>query len=77
MNQDAVLALDITDTVDVTFTPDDIGDPIVQQLVVQGIAHNITVDRHVVTLSLIDRPFPFFTLDDATYGVLDSDVLGF
>jgi hypothetical protein len=75
--QSTVLALDVASVVDVTFTPNSVGDPIMQTLVVQGIAHNISVDRHTVTLSLIDAPFPFFRLDSADYGQLDVDVLGF
>jgi hypothetical protein len=75
--QDEVLAVDITDVIDVTFTPNSVGAPIMQTLVVQGIRHDISVSRHVVTFSTIDAPFPFFRLDDADYGVLDQNILGF
>jgi hypothetical protein len=77
VNQTSVLGLDIGDTISVTFTPDRVGDPIMQPLVIQGIEHNLSVSRHVITFSTIDAPFPFFTLDSATYGVLDDDVIGF
>ena len=77
VDQSTVLALDITDVVDVTFTPNGVGDPIVQNLVVQGIRHDIGTERHVVTLSTIDAPFPFFRIGDATYGVIGSDIIGF
>jgi hypothetical protein len=50
-DQDDVLALDILSRVDVTFTPDGVGDPITQELVIQGIRHTIGVDRHVITFS--------------------------
>lgn len=76
-DQDTLLAVDITDTVDVTFTPNGVGDPIVQVLVVQGIRHDITPSTHRLTWSVMDAPLPFFRLDSSTYGVLDSDVLGF
>jgi hypothetical protein len=77
VDQTTVLGLDITDTIDVTFTPDGVGDPIIQPLVIQGIRHNIGTERHVVELSVIDAPIQFFRLDDAVYGYLDDDVLGF
>lgn len=76
-DQDTVLGIDITDTIDVTFTPDGVGDPIMQPLVVQGITHDISVERHVVTFSTIDAPFPFFLIDSADYGVIDTDIIGF
>ena len=44
---------DATDTIDVTFTPDGIGDPIIQPLVVQGIRHELTPESHRMTLSTI------------------------
>ena len=48
-----MLALDITDQVQVTFTPNGVGSAIVQSPFIQGIRHSISVERHVVTLSLI------------------------
>lgn len=51
-DQNTVLALDITDRVDVTFTPNDVGSAITQELVIQGVRHSISVERHVVTFSL-------------------------
>jgi hypothetical protein len=76
-DQDAVLALDITSVVDVSFTPNGVGDPILQTLVVQGIRHDISTSTHTVTLSLIDAPFPFFRIGDSEYGVIGDDVIGF
>ena len=76
--QSAVLALDIASVVDVTFTPNSVGDPIIQTLVVQGLAHNISVDRHSVTLSLIDAPLPYFRIGDLVYGVIGGEyTIGF
>lgn len=69
-DQDAVLALDVTSVISVTFTPNGVGAPIVQTLLVQGLRHDVSVDRHRVTLSLIDVPLPFFRIGDATYGVI-------
>lgn len=49
----AVLALDITSLVDVTFTPNGVGSAITQNLLVQGIRHELTPDSHRMTLSTI------------------------
>ena len=76
--QNAVLALDVTSVVSVTFTPNKVGDPIVETLVVQGLRHDIAVDRHILTLSLIDPSDPYFRIGDAVYGLIGSEyVLGF
>lgn len=76
-NQTTVLGIDITDTINVTFTPDRVGSPIIQPLVVQGIEHTISPDRHVVRFSTIDAPYPYFIISSATYGVIDVNVIGF
>ncbi len=70
--QSTVLALDIASVVEIEFTPNRVGDPIHQHLVVQGLAHDISVDRHTVTLSLIDAPLPYFRIGDAIYGVIGN-----
>ena len=75
--QTNVATIDVADVVSVEFTPNGVGDPIVQTLVVQGIEHRITVDSHVVTLSLIDAPIPYFRIGDAVYGVIGDDIIGF
>ncbi len=76
-DQNLVLALDVTSVVEVTFTPNRTGDPIMQTLVVQGLRHDISPDRHTVTLSLIDAPIPFFRIGDADLGVIGEDIIGF
>jgi len=53
-NQATVLGIDIAQVVDIEFTPNGVGDPISQTLVVQGVGHDITPDSHVVTFSVID-----------------------
>jgi hypothetical protein len=57
-DQATVLGIDIAEPVDVEFTPNGVGDPISQTLVVQGIAHEITPESHVVTFSVIDYMEP-------------------
>jgi hypothetical protein len=53
-NQATVLGIDIANIVDISFTPNGVGAAIEQTLAVQGIAHEITPDSHVVTFSVID-----------------------
>lgn len=53
-NQTTVLGIDIADVISISFTPNNVGSAISQTLVVQGIAHDITPDSHVVTFSVID-----------------------
>ena len=74
----ALLALEINSLISVRWTPNGVGDAIQQALVVQGIEHNIAVDRHDLVLSLgkYDGRAPFI-LDDALLGELDVAALTF
>jgi hypothetical protein len=53
-NQNIMLGIDIAEAVAISFTPNGITPAISQTVAVQGIAHDITPDSHVVTLSVID-----------------------
>lgn len=77
--RDLVLAADITDVIEVRFTPNGIGDPIAQWAVIEGVDHQITPASHRVTFTLgFNLPVgPIFLLDDPVYGRLDLNVLGF
>lgn len=73
-----VLSLDITDVVDVSFQPPGGGSPITGSVIIEGIDHEIAPASHRVTFSLgtaDDRQF--LVLDNATLGVLDSNILAF
>lgn len=74
-NRDAVLALEMGDVITVTRTFAT-GSPasVSADYGIERIVHQITPDRHVVTLGLYvaDIVFPF-TLNDVTFGVLDAD----
>jgi hypothetical protein len=78
-NDTKVLELDVADTISVikNFAT---GSPTsrTETVAIEGIAHQFTRDRHTVTLNLgkIDGR-AFLRLDDATYGVLDQNLLGF
>jgi hypothetical protein len=75
-NQLDVLALDMASVVAVTWTPNGVGTETSRVCIVEGIRHDITPDSHTVTLSLGDRR-TFVTLDDASLGRLDFNVLSF
>ena len=68
-----VLALDLGDQVTVEFTPNNIGDPIVQDVVIESIEHTIVPGRHTMSLSL-SAAVSGFILDTSR---LDEDTLGF
>lgn len=71
--QVSILRLELGEAVTVTFTPDSIGDPIVQYSYVEGLSHSITASGHTVVLSLgaADNN-TFFQLDHSVFGELDS-----
>lgn len=72
-----VQSLQILDRVTVERTPQETGDPIDQDLWIQGIEHTFGVGRWTTTFYLTPvDPFTLFTLDDADLGVLDEDLIG-
>jgi hypothetical protein len=75
-NQLDVLALDLASIVAVAWTPNGVGTQVSRVCIVEGIRHDITPDSHTVTISLGDRR-TFVTLDDASLGRLDFNVLSF
>jgi hypothetical protein len=74
-----VLAIDIGDQVDVSFTPNGIPPSVSIRNRVIGVSHEIGIDSHFVTFNFEKLPFTFFVLDDAVFGKLDEAdvVLGF
>lgn len=68
-----ILGLDLGDQVTVQFTPNGIGDPLVQTVVVESIEHNISSGRHDMSLTL-SQSLAGFILDSSR---LDFDSLGF
>lgn len=74
--QQQLLALELTDLVSITWTPNSVGAAINQTAVIDSIDHAIFPGRHDVTLRLgkADSRGPF-TLDSATLGVLDGTSL--
>jgi hypothetical protein len=68
-----VLSLDLGDAVEVKFTPNGIGDPIEQVVVIESIEHTITPQNHSMSLTLSGSQAGFI-LDTSQ---LDIDSLGF
>jgi hypothetical protein len=67
------LALEIGDIISITFTPNDIGDPIEQFGQIIRIAHNIQTTRHDVSFSVASLDWTFLVLDDELFGTLNEN----
>ena len=77
-NQNLVLGLEIGSLVAFSFTPNNVGSPITQDLVVQGIRHDIAPKSHLVTFAFVSSASrEFFQLDSADFGVLNVNALAF
>jgi hypothetical protein len=71
-DQDSVLGLELGDVAKVTFTPNNIGDPIIRYLEVIELDHNINPETHYVTLGFQAVDYASLVLDDAEFGKLDT-----
>jgi hypothetical protein len=68
--QGTLLNVELQDVYKVVFTPNSIGDPFEQYVIVQGIRESIGIDFHKITFDFGSiRKFPFI-LDHPVYGVL-------
>ena len=72
-NKAACLGLEIGDIISITFTPNDIGDPIQQFGQIIRIDHNIQTTRHDISFSVASLDWSFLVLDDAVFGRLDEN----
>lgn len=75
--QTTVLGVDIGNVVTVTWTPNSTGSAITRTCVVEGVRHSVSAEMtHVMTLTLNDSSIAqtghFWTVEDATYGVVDG-----
>jgi hypothetical protein len=70
--QEQILALDLSSVVKITFTPNNIGDPIVRFVEVIRIDHFITPNNHVMTLGFAATTNNYFRLSDAAFGRLSA-----
>jgi|688.fasta_scaffold48487_4 hypothetical protein len=69
-----VLSKELTDTIFVKFTPNNIGDPIEKYAEIIGIKHTIGNFTHRVTFNLDTLDFAPFVLDDSRFGVLGGSI---
>lgn len=76
-NRAQVLGLELGDVVKITFTPNEIGSPIIQYGQIIRLDHDIQVDRHDVTIGVSALDWTFIVLDDTLFGTLDNRHLGF
>jgi hypothetical protein len=71
-----VLGYDVGTRITVTRRPQNIGSAISDELLIEGVEHQISVDGWVTRWGLSPVPFDVFILDSATQGVLNTDRLG-
>lgn len=76
-NRAIVLGLELGDVILLKFTPNGIGDPIEQYGQVIRLDSDIQNERHDVTIGLTSLDWTFLVLDDAVFGILDTDHLAF
>ena len=72
-NKATCLGLECGDIINITFTPNDIGDPIQQFGQVIRINHEIDTARHDMFISVSSLDWTFLVLDDSVFGKLDSN----
>lgn len=70
--REQLLNLDLSSVVKITFTPNNIGDPIVRYVEVIRIDHFITPNSHIVTLGFAATTNNYFRLSDAAFGRLSA-----
>ena len=74
--QDQVLGLELGSVCKVSFTPNNIGDPIIKFIQVIKIDHSVTTSFQRTTLGFQEIKYLYFVLDDAEFGKLDVATLG-
>ena len=74
---DEVLALELGTLVEVKYTPSGIGDQIDQFVRIDSIEHRITADRHFIKFDFSRAEGLALVLDNAQFGILDTNTLGY
>lgn len=75
--QISVLNLELGDIIEIKFTPNGIGSPIQRYGQIINIDHAIGPDRHDITFGVGSLQYSFLVLDDAGFGILDTNALAF
>lgn len=73
--QDAIFGLEIGDICSVSFTPNNLGDPIVRYVEVIRIARTVNTEFNTVDLGFQEIRYAPLVLDDAVFGKLDVGTL--
>ena len=73
--QDAIFGLEIGDVCSVSFTPNNLGDPIVRYVEVIRIARTVNTEFNTVDLGFQEIRYAPLVLDDAVFGKLDVGTL--
>ena len=76
-NKNTVLGLELGDVVLIKFTPNNLGNQIAQYGEIIKLDHNIQQIRHDVTIGISATDWTFLVLDDAVFGTIDVNHLGF
>jgi hypothetical protein len=71
--QNDLLALEINDIVQIKFTPNGIGDPIIENAIITGISHDIGINSHLMKFQFGEITGYPFIIEDPTYGILAGD----
>jgi hypothetical protein len=74
---DSVLALELGDVVLIKFTPNNIGDPILQYGQIISLDNSIEGQRHDITIGVTALDWTFLVLDDALFGTIGDNSLAF
>lgn len=76
-NQVSVLGLELGDIIEIRFTPNGIGAPIIRYGQIINIDHTVGIDRHDITFGVGSLQFSFLVLDDTNFGNLNVNALAF
>ena len=76
-NKNTVLGLELGDVVLIKFTPNGVGNQIAQYGEIIKLDHNIEQIRHDITIGISATDWTFLVLDDAVFGTIDVNHLGF
>lgn len=71
-----IFSYDVGTRITVKRRPQNVGAAISKDLLIEGVAHSITLDSWATTWTLSPTPVDAFILDSATEGILDTSLLG-
>lgn len=75
--QDDLFNLEINDIVQIKFTPNGVGNPIIENAIITGISHDIGINTHMIVFNFGEITGYPFILDNATYGILSDGTSGY